>query len=222
MQTITHHAHHNCWPRGGARLQAFTAIARQPVAIGRESAGRGCSDPGGRSGDDRDAASILVGAHGRVLLRWWSAKSALPSAPARGLRQRSVKPPSGHGAGGTIPARWPSQPLVSGVWCWSWWLLLDNCCVGSYVCWASVSRGWVAGAYIGSGWGRSFVAGVQRIAGSLEREPGRNGMSGNGVRVSSMGTDVMRDRCAPLGVVSRCVSVADTSLSLSLSRQLVF
>jgi hypothetical protein len=46
---------------------------------------------------------------------------------------------------------------------------------------------------------------------------GSNRMSGNEVRVSSHGTDVMGNRCAPVGVVSRCVSVADTSLSLSLS-----
>jgi hypothetical protein len=37
------------------------------------------------------------------------------------------------------------------------------------------------------------------------------------VRMSSLGTGVMRDRCAPVGCVTRCVSAADTSLSLSLS-----
>ena len=42
-------------------------------------------------------------------------------------------------------------------------------------------------------------------------------MLGNGVRVRSFVTDVMRDRCAPIGVVVRCVSTADSSLSLSLS-----
>jgi len=42
-------------------------------------------------------------------------------------------------------------------------------------------------------------------------------MLGNEVRVRSFETDVMRDRCAPMGVVVRCVSTADSSLSLSLS-----
>ena len=42
-------------------------------------------------------------------------------------------------------------------------------------------------------------------------------MLGNGVRVRSFETDVMGSRCAPNGVVCRCVSTADSSLSLSLS-----
>jgi hypothetical protein len=51
---------------------------------------------------------------------------------------------------------------------------------------------------------------------------GSKRMLGNGVRVSSLGTDVMRDRCALRGVVCRCVSTADSSLSLSLSLLLGF
>jgi hypothetical protein len=42
-------------------------------------------------------------------------------------------------------------------------------------------------------------------------------MSGNGIHVESFETDVMGIFARPEGVVTRCVSVADTSLSLSLS-----
>jgi hypothetical protein len=42
-------------------------------------------------------------------------------------------------------------------------------------------------------------------------------MSGNEAHVKSFEIDVVRDRCAPVGAITRCVSVADTSLSLSLS-----
>jgi hypothetical protein len=54
-------------------------------------------------------------------------------------------------------------------------------------------------------------------AGSFGEGAGSSRMSGNGVHVKSHETDVMRDRCASLRGVVRCVSVADTSLSLSLS-----
>ena len=70
---------------------------------------------------------------------------------------------------------------------------------------------------IGSGWGRVPVAGVQRIAGFFWRGSRVETMLGNGVRVKSFETDVMGSRCASLGVVVRCVSTADSSLSLSLS-----
>jgi hypothetical protein len=83
-----------------------------------------------------------------------------------------------------------------------------------------VPEGWVAGGEHRIGLGSEFSLPASAQAGSLEREPGRIGMSGNGVRVSSMGTDVMRDRCARMRGVVRCVSVADTSLSLSLSLSL--
>jgi hypothetical protein len=42
-------------------------------------------------------------------------------------------------------------------------------------------------------------------------------MSGNEAHVKSFRTDVIEDRCAPVAPVSRCVSTADSSLSLSLS-----
>jgi hypothetical protein len=70
---------------------------------------------------------------------------------------------------------------------------------------------------IGSGWGRALVAGVQRKEGFFGEGAGSKRMLGNGVRVESFETDVVRGRCAVMVPVSRCVSSADSSLSLSLS-----
>ena len=90
-----------------------------------------------------------------------------------------------------------------------------------YLCSSREPQG-VCGANIGSGWGRGLVAGVQRKRVSFGEGAGSKRMLGNEVRVKSLGTDVMRGRCARIGVVCRCVSAADSSLSLSLSRTLAF
>jgi hypothetical protein len=69
---------------------------------------------------------------------------------------------------------------------------------------------------IGSGWGRVLVAGVQRKAGSSGEGTGSKRMMGNGVRVSSMGTDV-RGISGPNRGSLLDASALLTHLSLSLS-----
>ena len=76
---------------------------------------------------------------------------------------------------------------------------------------------------IGSGWGRAhLLPAFQRKAGFLGEGAGSKQMSGNGAHVQSHETDVRGIAARQNGVVARCVSVADTSLSLSLSLQLAF
>jgi hypothetical protein len=67
------------------------------------------------------------------------------------------------------------------------------------------------------GLGSGFLLPASAQAGSFGEGAGSNRMSGNEVRVKSHETDVMGSRCAQMRGVVRCVSVADTSLSLSLS-----
>jgi hypothetical protein len=62
----------------------------------------------------------------------------------------------------------------------------------------------------------SLVAGFQRKQGSWERDRIRI-MKGSRFRMSSLGMNVLGMPVRPVGPVGRCVSSADTSLSLSLS-----
>jgi hypothetical protein len=67
-----------------------------------------------------------------------------------------------------------------------------------------------------SGLGRFFWIDVKRFCrGCWERVPDQ--MKRGCFRVSPLGTDVMGVATRPCGPVGRCVSSADTSLSLSLS-----
>ena len=80
-----------------------------------------------------------------------------------------------------------------------------------------VSRGGLPGLNIRSGWGRASCCRRSAQSGFLGEGAGSKRMSGNGVRVSPVGTDVTGVFVLSERVVCRCVSTADSSLSLSLS-----
>jgi hypothetical protein len=80
-----------------------------------------------------------------------------------------------------------------------------------------VSRGGLPGLNIRSGWGRASCCRRSAQSGFLGEGAGSKRMLGNGVRVVPVGTDVMGVFVLSERVVCRCVSTADSSLSLSLS-----
>jgi hypothetical protein len=67
------------------------------------------------------------------------------------------------------------------------------------------------------GLGTGVVVAGFSAKGTLGRGTGSKRMLGNRVRMSPLGTDVRGVVVRPVRAITRCVSVADTSLSLSLS-----
>ena len=75
----------------------------------------------------------------------------------------------------------------------------------------------VAGTNIGSGWVGYLLPAFSAKRVSWRGSRVKTMMQGNGVRVKSFETGVMRGRCARVGVVCRCTGISGASLSLSLS-----
>jgi hypothetical protein len=97
-----------------------------------------------------------------------------------------------------------SQPSVG--WYLQW------LCVSAYSL-LVVAPEWGHGNRLGLGWSSGSIASASQ--GMLGRGPGH--MEKGCFRVSPIGTDVTGIVVRPAGAVCRCVSAADTSLSLSLS-----
>jgi len=94
------------------------------------------------------------------------------------------------------------------------WFSIDKRVCMVYVPWVMASRLWVA-KHDRLGWVDPLGRRQALCRGSNGRGPDR--MRRSCFRVSSMGTDVAGVAAARVGPVGRCVSIADGSLSLSLS-----
>jgi hypothetical protein len=89
---------------------------------------------------------------------------------------------------------------------------LQSLCVSAYSLLVGAPE-WGHGNRLGLGW--SLRIDCKRLLGILGRGPGH--MEKGCLRVSPIGTDVTGIVVRPAGRITRCVGIADTSLSLSLS-----